>query len=227
MARLAAPSEWYTSSVSRLAAILGLTLCGACTQLVATVGVEQGDEPVDAGSDAADRDATTAPEASAANDGAAQDASEPAEAASLNGQDDAATPCLYFPDVIGPFHESGVTSVDSGVITASLDQALSCPSPQANAVSYRRNDGRPLVEAHHAYVWVWPTGGGGSLSAYAADNACEQPLLPFGYWIFVKDFPPSCGMITFGQPFDVLRLTNVQAPTPFPHGFSLCEPPCP
>lgn len=196
---------------------------------MATVGVERDDEPsVDAGFDAAERDAAPTLEASATQDSALVDASESVEDATSAAQDDAApAPCLYFPDVIGPFQDSGVTSVDGGLITASLDQALSCPTPQGNVVSYRRNDGKPLVEAHHAYVWLFPSGGGGSLTAYSADNACEQPLLPFDYWIFVNAFPPVCKMVTFGQPFSVLRVTNVQAPTPFPQGFSLCEPPCP
>jgi len=77
-------------------------------------------------------------------------------------------------------------------------------------------------------VWRWPTGGGATVTAYAANDWCETPALPFDYWFFVKDFPPSCKPIQVGTPLQVLRLAaNMQAPTPFPQGFSLCEAPCP
>lgn len=216
--------------MSRLIAVLGLTLCGACTPLVATVGREVGDDADDdaAHSEPPGPDATTLVEAGSILDGAAPDASDPVDASETGAPIETMRErCLYFPDVIGPFHESGITSVDGGVITASLDQALSCPMAEPTAVTYRRNDGRPLVDANRVYAWVWPSGGGGSMTAYAADNLCEQPLLPFDYWILVKDFPPSCKTATFGTAFHVLRVTNVQSPTPFPQGFSLCEPPCP
>src|SRR5688572_15018456 len=175
------PRDDTAVSMSRLTAVLGLTVCGACSPLVAVVGEEPSDASVDAAASApAAKDAATIIESGVIQDSTTTDTSQPVEADDADAQSHAApAPCLHFPDIIGPFQESGVTSVDGGVITVSLDQALDCAAPNAEAFSYRRNDGRPLLEPNHAYVWRWPTGGGATVTAYAANDWCETPALPF------------------------------------------------
>jgi hypothetical protein len=110
------------------------------------------------------------------------------------------------------------------VVTGALDEALGCSSPQANAVTYTRNDGAPLVRANQAYLAYWAAGPGGSATAFNLNNTCEQPLLGnLATWYYIMFGAPNCGPVNVSTvDSKVVRLV-LSNPSPFPEGLQLCR----
>jgi hypothetical protein len=201
--------------------------CSACPPLIATIGHEDGTG--DTISDAALSDvAAPPPDASNVHDALAPEDAAREAAATKDAGTMLDEPCVLLPDVVNAHaRDTAILTVDTGVVTGKLDQALGCSSVMANAVTYTRNDGAPLVRAGQAYMASWAAGPGGSATAFALNTTCEQPLfgnLATWYYIFLT---PMCGPLTVVNVDSTLVRLVLSNPSPFPEGLKLCRATCP
>lgn len=208
-----------------------LSLCNGCDPLIATVGYE-----TDAGGarDAQGADAWFETDAQLFDDAAvsAPDAHEGLleEAGAQDGAVPLRPECIWMPDLVDEFVRSdgGVRSVDSGVVSASLDLDLGCNAPENGMVyvTYARVDGAPLLREGVVYAIPPGKGPGGTMNWLAVSRPCEQPLFAVpNFWLSL----PAPLTLCYGEmrgPGQVLRM-QVPPASPFAgDGFQLCEAVC-
>jgi hypothetical protein len=215
----------FDARATVVAGMFSILLWAGCSPLVATIGVEDGEPDHDADAVVWVEPSDAAPSMGEGGSDAAALGMPVRDGGGAHPSDAEVTPppsCVVLPDLasITARTDGGVRSLDTGVVWAATDQELGCPMPVANAITYGRVDGRPLVTAGRPSALRWPgTSSMGTAPMTMTNRPCGEPLdFPFRFAIVLASFA-DCAQPPAGQ---YLRV-NLSAPSLFPSGLMLCD----